>query len=243
MNHSFSVEVAKEYGIHAAILLENLHFWCAKNRANGESMHEGLYWTYNSVSAFKELFPYMTSGQISRNLAKLEENGLIVTGNFNKSAYDRTKWYAVTDLGNSFFGNQNVHFAKMENGACKTNEPIPDINTDTKPNINEDKKRPSAEDVEAYCKEKGYRVDARRFIDYYMSNGWKVGKNPMKDWKAAVRTWHYRDNPKPVNESKKTACCPNCGTSGRNFWRQTQTGKYWCEICRETVSKTQVVWR
>ena len=40
-----------------------------------------------------------------------------------------------------------------------------------------------------YINEKGYNIRASKFVDYYTSNGWKVGKNPMKDWKAAVRTW------------------------------------------------------
>lgn len=53
---------------------------------------------------------------------------------------------------------------------------------------------PSIDDVKAYCKERGNTVDAQRFIDYYTSNGWKVGKNPMKDWRAAVRTWERKDN-------------------------------------------------
>lgn len=48
---------------------------------------------------------------------------------------------------------------------------------------------PTLEDVKAYCIERGNNVDAQRFIDYYTANGWKVGKNPMKDWKASVRTW------------------------------------------------------
>lgn len=54
-------------------------------------------------------------------------------------------------------------------------------------------KKPSIEDVEAYCMEHNYSVDAGRFIDYYTANGWKVGRNPMKDWKAAVRGWESRD--------------------------------------------------
>ncbi len=49
--------------------------------------------------------------------------------------------------------------------------------------------RPSLEEVRAYCKERGNRVDADAFCNYYTANGWRVGKNPMKDWKAAVRTW------------------------------------------------------
>ena len=48
---------------------------------------------------------------------------------------------------------------------------------------------PTLEEVQAYCIERKNNVDAERFIDYYTSNGWKVGKNKMKNWKAAVRTW------------------------------------------------------
>lgn len=48
---------------------------------------------------------------------------------------------------------------------------------------------PSLDEVKAYCIERNNNVDPERFIDYYQSNGWKVGKNSMKDWKAAVRSW------------------------------------------------------
>lgn len=52
---------------------------------------------------------------------------------------------------------------------------------------------PTVEEVRAYCTEKGKPIDAEAFIDYYTSNGWKVGKNPMKDWKSAVNAWRRRD--------------------------------------------------
>lgn len=48
---------------------------------------------------------------------------------------------------------------------------------------------PTEDEVALYCIERRNHVNAAKFIDYYSSNGWKVGKNPMKDWKAAVRTW------------------------------------------------------
>lgn len=54
---------------------------------------------------------------------------------------------------------------------------------------------PSLQEVTSYCAERGNHVDAQRFVDYYTSNGWKVGKNQMKDWRAAVRTWE-RDEKK-----------------------------------------------
>lgn len=57
---------------------------------------------------------------------------------------------------------------------------------------------PAVEEVKHYCLERKNSVDAQKFVDYYTSNGWKVGKNPMKDWKAAVRTWENSDFNKPI---------------------------------------------
>lgn len=60
---------------------------------------------------------------------------------------------------------------------------------------------PTVEEVRAYCQERKNSVDPERFVDYYKSNGWKVGKNPMKDWKAAVRTWERGDKQKGGNSN------------------------------------------
>ena len=58
---------------------------------------------------------------------------------------------------------------------------------------------PSVDQVESYIAEKGYSVDAQSFVDFYDSKGWLVGKSPMKDWKAAVRTWNRREKKKEVH--------------------------------------------
>ena len=57
-------------------------------------------------------------------------------------------------------------------------------------------KPPTIQEVKAYCIERGNTVDPERFVDFYESKGWMVGKNKMKDWKAAVRTWEQKDKPK-----------------------------------------------
>lgn len=70
----------------------------------------------------------------------------------------------------------------------------------------ESKKRfrpPTVEEVEAYCFERNNKVDAERFVDFYASNGWRVGKNPMKDWKAAVRTWEKREDNSPMTAAQR----------------------------------------
>ena len=61
---------------------------------------------------------------------------------------------------------------------------------------------PSVEEVRDYCLERGNSVDPQRFVDYYSSNGWMVGKTKMKDWKAAVRNWEQREkSQKPTKSS------------------------------------------
>jgi uncharacterized membrane-anchored protein len=78
--------------------------------------------------------------------------------------------------------------------------------TDTKETEQRKVKRfvaPTVAEVEAYIREKGYTVDAQKFVDYYESNGWRVGRNPMKDWKAALRTWQANQFDK-IPPQKKT---------------------------------------
>ena len=53
--------------------------------------------------------------------------------------------------------------------------------------------KPTVEEVHAYCRERQSTVRAEAFVDFYESKGWMVGKSPMKDWKAAVRTWEQKD--------------------------------------------------
>ena len=72
---------------------------------------------------------------------------------------------------------------------------LPNNNNDNIEDIKENytsiakEKHPTLEEVKAYCKDRANGVDPERWYNYYSANGWKVGKNPMKDWKAAVRTW------------------------------------------------------
>lgn len=51
---------------------------------------------------------------------------------------------------------------------------------------------PTPEEVQAYCDERKNDISGQQFCDFYSSKGWKIGKEPMKDWKAAVRTWEMR---------------------------------------------------
>ena len=63
---------------------------------------------------------------------------------------------------------------------------------------------PTRDEVQAYCTERGNNVDVDRFVDFYTAKGWMVGRNPMKDWKAAVRTWE-KSQPLTVVRQPNTA--------------------------------------
>lgn len=135
MQHSFDVEIAKEYGLKEAILMNHLWFWIEKNKANEIHYYDGTYWTYNSVKAFNKLFPYLSERQINNTLKTLKDKEIIQTGNYNKSAYDRTMWYAFTKMGVSIMQKCKMEDTKMSNGDVKNVKPIPDINTDINTDI------------------------------------------------------------------------------------------------------------
>ena len=67
--------------------------------------------------------------------------------------------------------------------------------------------KPTVDEVRRYCIERGNRVNAEQFVNFYESKGWKVGNQPMKDWKACVRTWEVKDRAasSTVTPVKKTA--------------------------------------
>jgi len=82
-------------------------------------------------------------------------------------------------------------------------------------------KKPSVDDVREYVSEMGYHINPNDFVDFYESKGWLVGKTPMKDWKAAVRTWESKEkaeNPakyvpeKPKKTAPEVNQCPECGS-------------------------------
>ena len=97
MEHSFDIEVAQEYGIAEAIFIKHFQFWIKKNKANKTHLHDGRTWTYNSIKAFMDLFPYMSQKTIRTTLEHLRSRGVLITGNYNDDACKRTLWYSFAD--------------------------------------------------------------------------------------------------------------------------------------------------
>jgi hypothetical protein len=141
--HSFDPNIAQRVGISAAVIYQNIFWWCQKNAANEHNIIDGLAWSYNSVRAFTTLFPYLTAKQVRIALTVLEDEGLILVANHNTDPRDRTKWYsicdqnAVPDKANGSAPQGKAVCPPGQNTFAPQGEPLPvskpDINTVGKP--------------------------------------------------------------------------------------------------------------
>lgn len=142
------------------------------------------------------------------------ENGVVVIKHWRIHNYIQRDRYKPTN-----YKEQMDQLETDENGSYrKLSAPcIQNVSTlDTQDRLGKDRKgkdrlgnsadkphRPTAEEVRAYCQERKNKVDPEQFVDFYASKGWMIGKNPMKDWKAAVRTWERSEAKGGRTMSKK----------------------------------------
>lgn len=105
-----------------AIVLQQLHYWLSRTN-NVQS--DGHKWIYNSMADWLKQFPWIKSrARLNRYFDDLENRGLIITGNFNKAKFDKTKWYridydALTDLEQRLYQNESTSDSKQDNGVSQ----------------------------------------------------------------------------------------------------------------------------
>ena len=129
---------------------------------------------------------------VMKNLKSLLDKGLIEKKDININGVKFCE-YCTTELSgvyNKVYRGVQQSLTGGVQQSLHNNITIDNTNNNINNNISGKRfKPPTVDEVKAYCIERQNNVDAERFIDYYTANGWKVGKNTMKDWKAAVRTW------------------------------------------------------
>ena len=89
--------VAERYGFEEAVFLHSIVYWYRTNRANDNNFRDGRWWTYNSIKAFEDIFPWWSAKQIRRIAASCREQGALITGKFNEDRRDRSLWYTPGD--------------------------------------------------------------------------------------------------------------------------------------------------
>lgn len=139
----------------------------------------------------KTIINYGLYGILPAGLSELEEMAWTICKDLIDQQHHRREVNAANRAGKKAEPATNEE--NQENSAI---EPQPE----EKPvqEIQEKPKRknfvkPTVEEIAAYCKEKNYNINAQQFFNYYESNGWKIGRNAMKSWQAAVQNWNIRD--------------------------------------------------
>jgi hypothetical protein len=172
---SFKTEYAEEYGIEAAILIQGIQLGLALNRYKETHNHFGRVWMYNSVAEWQRTYPFMSESTIKRALQKLREDKIIEVMQLDKNPMNKTNWYTLTNRLGQFEPIEEVSLNQSKQ--YKTN------------NVKQTFIVPTLEEL----KNEFPNLDAQRFHDFYSSKGWMVGKNKMKDWRAAARNWLSRN--------------------------------------------------
>lgn len=145
------------------------------------------------------------------------ENGVVVIKHWRIHNYIRKDTYNETPYKEQKamleFDENKAYRVKKDDCLLSVDDPLTQdrlgkdrLGKDSIDNIEPTKrfKKPTIEEIQAYCDERKNGIDAERFYDYYESKGWKVGKAPMKDWKASVRTWE-RNNGITKGNIKQTS--------------------------------------
>lgn len=186
----FNPEVAKAIGINEAIVLQQINYWINKPFAKEIG---GKRWIYNSVSQWqRDNFPFWSERTIRRILKKLEDDELIISGQFNKAAYDQTKWYTINEEKLEEVMSQDVQTdadkmdtSPVQNDRIRTgqsgrmkpdkmDEPIPETTRDYSENNS----------IDYLSKEKGQ--DSHEEKDDLSSKDWRDKK--MEDIQAKILT-------------------------------------------------------
>lgn len=159
--HHFDVEDAMKYGVEKAVVLANIKFWLNHNKSKDLSTvkRDGYYWMYNTAKDMSNVLPYFTQSKVQRLLKQLEDDGVLIVGNYNKVKYDRTKWYTLSEF--TYDENCITQTPELNNGNEQIEQPIQDSKTDTKTNNKIDIPFSDFWDKYDYCKGKKSDVEAK----------------------------------------------------------------------------------
>ena len=204
MIHHFDSEVAEKLGVSAAIIVANLAYLQANRKAQGGDKYymDGRWWVHHTYESLAKFHPYFSVPQIKRIMKGLLEQGAVF-----HCTPDRWKRDSYWSVALEFTHSTKSHDGEYEivpSQSTKSYSVLHDNNIEHIGRSPSNKfQPPTLEMVTDYCLERRNGVDPERFIDFYESKGWMIGKNKMKDWKAAVRTWARNQKDSNNNQSNQ----------------------------------------
>lgn len=187
------VSVAKIYGINIAIILSNFSFWDKINKSNKSEYHfrNGKWWVYYSCKSLSETLEVLSERQCETALPKMIAAGLIEVAedNYNRTKFDQTKWYSITEKGLSFFVPsipQNVESTshKSVDSIPQNVEPIPNSNHRENPNSNHFSAAPAHGNINATPASPNIRPNFKsRTSDDMREAAWSAWQETIKQKK------------------------------------------------------------
>lgn len=117
-SHSFNVELAKMLGLAEAIVLQHFYFWHQRARNLPDMHREGRVWFFRSVAEMREVFPYLSDGNVRTAIQHLIDRGLVTKGDFSEKSMYKATWYSLNDSAIRLFDLQNPTspFVESQNG-------------------------------------------------------------------------------------------------------------------------------
>lgn len=199
-----------------------LHGWMANRLSlrGGELIAYALIYQFSqsNASVYTGGVPYLADwlgcSQTSarKYLHALEEKGYVTSEDGTINGVPFRNYRAVDTLQNLGDTPQNLGgdpqkiggYTLQNLGGNNINNDLKvDVNITTNNNRGKAFRKPTLEEVRAYADERCSGVDAEQFFSYYEANGWKVGKNPMKDWRAAFRYWEKNERERQAAPKRK----------------------------------------
>lgn len=169
MIHSLDTDIACKVGANAALIYEAIKWWCAKHKVDGTNHYDGNWWVYNSIDAWKQLFPYLSMQNIRTALDKLLEAELILKGHYG--GMNRTSWYAIADISHLLIPTNA--FVRINKCICE-NQPT---NTITSTNITSTSIESKKNSACAHTRE-GFVADIIENNRAWVENQIKAGIDP-----------------------------------------------------------------
>lgn len=184
--------LAEKVGLNEAIVLQQFHYWLERSN----NVQDGYRWIYNSYKKWNEQFPFWSNATLRRTINSLEKQGVLITANYNKAGFDKTKWYRIDYewLSNASAQNEQRDCSNCASGDAQNEQ----TNTNRLPETTQENNN----NTSAHSSEK---IPFKKIIDYLNDKSGKHFRNVESNKKLIRARWHegYRlDDFKKVIDNK-----------------------------------------
>jgi hypothetical protein len=193
-SHSFDTGIAKELGLHCAIIYNHIIYWLRVNATKGQGFVDGKVWMYESQQQISDFLEYMTLDEVKKAIPKLVESGYVIKGNHNKNPFDKTAWYTIPNQSEIQKSFTKVPIGTFDSADSHDRESdlAPSINkeqTFPKGKVKQQQKKVAKAPVVVFSKEEEEADEAAmQYIKQELRRGNKVNENRIRA-KAKKERW------------------------------------------------------